>query len=217
MKKISFTIISILLSSYFSFSQIYNSIDSIYTVPEIITETDSINVIFNGYKSSGGIAHDSLSLNIEGSAIEIILHFHLGMGPMMPSSWVNELMISPLSSGDYNIIIKEKDDNQTNSNVIDSLKIEITENSTIKEINIQDRFVNIYPNPVIEDANIHYRIDENGNYKVSISSLNGKVIEVIKDSFHTVGDYELTWASTKLSKGIYLLSLSSANKNEIIK
>lgn len=112
MKKSLFT--SILVFGFFisSFSQIYNSIRSIDIVPDETSGNSSLNIIINGYRSSGSVIIDSVSTGFFDDTIEITLNFHSGAGPQVPGLWKREISVSDIEPGDYYFVLYEK--NQLN-------------------------------------------------------------------------------------------------------
>ena len=108
MKKSLFTSILVLCFFISSFSQIYNSIRSIDIVPDETLGNSSFNIIINGYRSSGSVIIDSISLGIFDNTIEITLNFHSGFGCQTPGLWKKETQVSNLKPGDYYFVIYEK-------------------------------------------------------------------------------------------------------------
>ncbi len=108
MRKSLFT--SILVFCFFigSFSQIYNSIRSIDIVPDETSGNSSLNIIINGYRSSGSVIIDSISTGFFDDTIEITLNFHSGVGPQVPGLWKKEIPVSNLKPGEYYFVIYER-------------------------------------------------------------------------------------------------------------
>ena len=76
------------------------------------------------------------------------------------------------------------------------------------EIEKQTNRLNVYPNPVNATANINYNATNAGQAMIKVISLNGRVIKSTMAKLQ-VGENKLSLDMSSLSKGVYMLSVSS--------
>ena len=60
---------------------------------------------------------------------------------------------------------------------------------------------------------VHITISENGNYALSLYSLDGRQIQVIKNDFFRKNSYSISWDSDMLSKQVYVIRLEGNGYN----
>ena len=67
----------------------------------------------------------------------------------------------------------------------------------------------IFPNPTSQSTEIRYRITENCNVKLSLISLLGQEIAVLKDGFEEAGEhsYQLSVINYQLPEGVYFVRM----------
>jgi len=68
-----------------------------------------------------------------------------------------------------------------------------------------------YPNPCTDFTNIIFNNPEDGNIKITIIDMNGKIISVIQNSYLLEGSYSVSFNSQNLSSGIYLYQIQTQN------
>jgi hypothetical protein len=74
-----------------------------------------------------------------------------------------------------------------------------------------------FPNPFNPSTNIFVNILINGEYKIAVYNLNGKIVTNIHDGFLSLGKYEFTFDGSDLPSGIYLFEIKSSNFSNAIK
>lgn len=82
---------------------------------------------------------------------------------------------------------------------------------SISEIN-NDNNTMIYPNPVINTANIKYNVYEQGLVTINIYNINGKLIDCIFNKYQNAGLYRINYNAGNLNQGIYIYSVNINNK-----
>ena len=68
---------------------------------------------------------------------------------------------------------------------------------------------NLYPNPFNPKTQISYSVPKDGLVKLIAYDVNGRQISLIENSYHSVGEYQLSWDASNLSSGIYFVQLIS--------
>lgn len=68
-----------------------------------------------------------------------------------------------------------------------------------------------YPNPFNPSTSIKYSIPESGNIRLSVFNIVGEEVAVLANGFSQAGSFEVTFDASKLSSGVYLYKLQSAN------
>jgi len=95
-----------------------------------------------------------------------------------------------------------------------ALKIDEPQEATI----LSDYFfIDCYPNPFNPVTNIHYSIPEGseGNYRISVFDLQGKLVNELSRNYHSAGQYNLVWdglnhLNVPVSSGIYFIRIEGA-------
>ena len=66
-----------------------------------------------------------------------------------------------------------------------------------------------YPNPFNPTTNLSYTLVNEGEIKLSIYDINGRLVEHLVDSYQHAGSYNISWDASTFSSGIYFVSLST--------
>jgi hypothetical protein len=79
-----------------------------------------------------------------------------------------------------------------------------------------------YPNPFNPETTIRYAIPEAGTVKLSIYSLEGKLVKQLENGFKETGSYQVNWdgineSGESVSSGIYLYRLEVGNFSNVRK
>jgi hypothetical protein len=76
----------------------------------------------------------------------------------------------------------------------------------------------IYPNPVIDNANLSFDLNSNELVNISIYNLNGELVKVLYNNvMMTSGNNNVSLNSSELSMGTYLVVLKSGDDKEVVK
>ena len=68
-----------------------------------------------------------------------------------------------------------------------------------------------FPNPFNPETTVKYSIPKAGIVKLAVYDLNGRVVKLITDSYHSVGNYVETINMNGFSSGIYLYEISAGD------
>ncbi|NOG44601.1 MAG: T9SS type A sorting domain-containing protein [Calditrichaeota bacterium] len=74
-----------------------------------------------------------------------------------------------------------------------------------------------YPNPFNSITKIKYSVAKKEHIKISVYDIQGRLVEVLENSYHSPGEYVLLWNAEKISSGIYFIHLSGKQQHRIIK
>ena len=66
-----------------------------------------------------------------------------------------------------------------------------------------------YPNPFNPETTIKYSVPKAGLVKISVYDLNGKLINLVTEGYHTIGNYTETVNLSDFSSGAYIYELST--------
>ncbi|MBK9405615.1 MAG: T9SS type A sorting domain-containing protein [Ignavibacteria bacterium] len=115
-----------------------------------------------------------------------------------------------LKSGVYNFRLKQIDFNG-------QYKYYNLSNSV--EIGIPDKFAlsQNYPNPFNPKTIIDFQLPENGNVKLSVYDINGKIVSVLINQFMPAGYYSAAFNSSGISSGVYFYRLESGGLSKVMK
>ena len=86
---------------------------------------------------------------------------------------------------------------------------------TAIEDNLADDNLKVYPNPFKDRINIDYVLLQNSHVRLSILSLNGKLIDQLADEDQQAGRYSLSWESYDQPEGVYLIRLETDMSRKI--
>jgi hypothetical protein len=84
----------------------------------------------------------------------------------------------------------------------------------------KDKFIpnlKLYPNPVSESGMIEFELEENGDVTLQIFNLSGQVVREVKANNLNAGKNLLAFDAQDLSKGTYILRLTSGTLSETTK
>lgn len=85
------------------------------------------------------------------------------------------------------------------------------------DINKPDIIINLIPNPVSDELNIQYTLEEQGEVIVRISSLQGNQSEIIIDRGEQEGQQHISYNCSHLTPGVYLLHFQHNSRTTIRK
>ena len=71
-------------------------------------------------------------------------------------------------------------------------------------------FLNIYPNPVIDNLSLTYTLDDSDQVKVEIYDTKGVLLKTLVNEVKERGSYNLDCSVTDLQKGLYFCKLSTS-------
>jgi hypothetical protein len=79
-----------------------------------------------------------------------------------------------------------------------------------------------FPNPFTDFTTIQFTVLSEGEYRLEVFDMNGRLVDVLSDSYLTKNTYYIDWFGTTksgvyLSGGIYTIRLSNKNQVETIK
>ena len=72
-------------------------------------------------------------------------------------------------------------------------------------------FLNVYPNPVVNNTTIGYTISEYSKVQLSLVNLHGQLIESISEGMKQPGSYTYTFDCNNLEQGIYFIRCVSGD------
>jgi len=105
------------------------------------------------------------------------------------------IMYVPYQEGDENVVFDNVLD-------IEDQNIEINAN----------RLFPISPNPVMDQAAIHFNLNNAGPVTIQISDIYGKIIRTLNQGeFFTLGDHYIPFKTNSLSSGTYVVSIEGKN------
>lgn len=70
-----------------------------------------------------------------------------------------------------------------------------------------NRTLRIVPNPMQNQATIHYQLERSGRMQLLVNSNDGKELRVLKEANTEAGTYQYEWATEGLAPGVYYVTL----------
>lgn len=77
--------------------------------------------------------------------------------------------------------------------------------------------LNIYPNPIRDNGNINITLTESGNVSYQIYDLSGRMVANCELGYYGQGDHSLTFNTSNLASGSYIIRVQAGNKSETAK
>jgi hypothetical protein len=82
--------------------------------------------------------------------------------------------------------------------------------------------LSVFPNPFVENTQIHFSLKKANDIRLFISDVSGKIIKVLQQGKLNAGDYNISWDANdenvhKLSKGSYYVCLQTSKNNTVKK
>ncbi|MBE9467273.1 MAG: T9SS type A sorting domain-containing protein [Bacteroidetes bacterium] len=91
--------------------------------------------------------------------------------------------------------------------------VAINENPTA-DLNSSNKInIDVYPNPIIDVANISYNIKDNSNVKINLYNIQGKLIRNVDLSNQTIGKHNYKFNMQGIQQGTYILNIVAGNKS----
>ena len=72
---------------------------------------------------------------------------------------------------------------------------------------VNNRTLRIVPNPMQDQATIHYQLERSGRMQLLVNSNDGKELRVLKEANTEAGTYQYEWATEGLAPGVYYVTL----------
>ncbi|MCX6162119.1 MAG: T9SS type A sorting domain-containing protein [Ignavibacteriae bacterium] len=107
------------------------------------------------------------------------------------------------------------------NNVVTSLQMRVNYNLATS---VNSTFTNIpedvklsnYPNPFNSETKISFAIQKKSDVKISIYSIEGRLVEILTNGIYNAGNYSLSFRGGDLSSGVYICSLQIGNTRKSI-
>ena len=69
-----------------------------------------------------------------------------------------------------------------------------------------------YPNPFNPSTNLSYTVPQDGNVKLSVYDINGRLVENLVNTHQPAGSYNALWNASNISSGVYFVRLSASSE-----
>ncbi len=87
----------------------------------------------------------------------------------------------------------------------------------VSEIEVSES-MDVFPNPVVDNATVAYDVFTTGKVNISVYSLTGELVEVLVNEDQTAGEKQINWSvSGEMVKGIYFVKLTNGGKTLVKK
>ena len=77
--------------------------------------------------------------------------------------------------------------------------------------------VNLFPNPVNDNLNIRFNLENETDVLIQITDLAGRVLDVIQPYQLNQGQNTVRWNASSLANGVYLVNINGANDKVVKK
>ncbi len=89
--------------------------------------------------------------------------------------------------------------------------------SGISTIQAEPLTFQLYPNPVRDELNIDFNMEQAGQVYISLLDIVGREVAIISNSNFNNGKQHLSYATTALDKGVYIVKIQTANLTAVKK
>lgn len=95
----------------------------------------------------------------------------------------------------------------------ETLKAPVSINEPKATVNYSNQInIDVYPNPIVDVANVSYNITSNSDVKINLYNIQGKLVKKVDLSNQTVGKHNYQFNIKGLPQGSYILNIVAGNK-----
>ena len=92
----------------------------------------------------------------------------------------------------------------------------------VTEVENADLSFEVYPNPMVNHVEVRYALKESGNVTLAVYSMQGNLIQIIRDRYCDQGEHVDRWEGTMkggmpLPSGLYIIELRTKNARQVKK
>ncbi len=98
---------------------------------------------------------------------------------------------------------------------IDDLNIS-SNNVGINEVSTVTYF-DLFPNPAQDNSTIKFAVKESQQVKISITDLNGRIVQQISDETFSQGEHVVAFSTAELASGMYLVTVDDGTTRQVKK
>lgn len=111
-----------------------------------------------------------------------------------------------------NVYVTGKSDGGTGYSIATVKFIQYPTN-IIQSTKVTDNYIisGNYPNPFNPETTIEFFTPVNGNVKIEIFDITGRIVDKISEEFYDKGEHKVTWNAGKRHSGIYFYRITSGN------
>ncbi len=73
--------------------------------------------------------------------------------------------------------------------------------------------IDVYPNPIVDVANISYDITDNSDVQINLYNIQGKLVKKVNLSAQTIGKHNYQFNIKGITQGTYILNIVAGNKS----
>lgn len=181
--------------------------DEDYTIPELVIP---LGVAFNQTKNStyqevgGSVISKSFkydaygTITVGGSTTPNAIRFEVTDDGDIAYEWYNSSNGLPILTVDQGGVDPQYFSDAVVSNVSE---------------NVKNTSLNVYPNPVVNQAKISFEINAPEQMEVVLLDMTGKQVLEIANRNFSAGIHTLSFANQNLQNGVYFVNIKSGNQN----
>ncbi len=88
----------------------------------------------------------------------------------------------------------------------------INNRSQVSSVKEDFMIIGVYPNPMSEQGNIHYVVNNDTKIQISLYDVNGKLIQVLQNAQISKGIYNLSFSAKTVEKGNYIIVIEAGKE-----
>ena len=74
-----------------------------------------------------------------------------------------------------------------------------------------------YPNPFSETTNIIFTLEEEGNVRITIWDLNGRLVQEVANGLYAAESHQETWNASNYASGVYFCRIELDQEHAVQK
>jgi hypothetical protein len=78
-------------------------------------------------------------------------------------------------------------------------------------------YLDLFPNPAQENSSVKFSVKESEHVKITITDLNGRVIQQISDETFGQGEHIVTFSTAELASGMYMVTVDDGTTRQVKK
>lgn len=86
--------------------------------------------------------------------------------------------------------------------------------SNPKQLDDPVELFNVFPNPTSGIATIHFKLAKQTDIRISVYDMNGRVVKILLDETHTIGEHAVKWDTRDVKTGMYIIRFESNRKSQ---
>lgn len=164
------------------------------------------------FNKNGGLVNAGFSLEM--GAIEGEIYYSLYGDPRLSGGEISpeaRIYSSPISISNYLVNVKARVKQGENWSALTEAVFVTEYPTSVTRLELSNNRLYNFPNPVRDNTMISCTLPLQGNVRLLIITVQGRVVQTINLGFQPAGDFNYAFDAAQLSGGVYLYKIQSGN------